>query len=445
MEVKSKKTKTVTCFWCGRRVILTIGNRIRRIRKVKGLAAGDVCSGIVSPSHFSNIENSRFSPAPDTLLLIADRLMVPRSYFTNIYEDSLEVEKRLRELERKIEDGDAEGIRTFLENHKKSLMYISSIKQEMQFYLLYFLALVNIEAANEAVKLYEDTIAHFDIHPSSINLADQQKYNHISGLYYYYIKDYEKSIHFFKKVLEVKENQAIRAKISFNIALALSNLRRFEEAFTFAKTATILYLRLHNWENTGSCYNLLAFIMREQGKLQESEEYIQKGFDIVGEGSVPLQARLFHNLALIHKDRNEYDKAIDCIDRSIEAKQMHGQSELFLSLRVKLDILLESKDFLAFKRTLVLAEKHCRTGNDKAHFNYLNARFHFLFEDMVIYERLMKEAIELLLTGESGQLLIDASEHFSEFYEKSNKYKKALYYQKLCSATLKKLVRREYK
>ncbi|WP_144390968.1 tetratricopeptide repeat protein [Indiicoccus explosivorum] len=421
---------------------MNVGNRIRRTRKLKGMTAGDVCAGIVSPSHFSNIENSRFTPATDTLMLIADRLSVPRSYFLNVHEDDRGVERLLDELDRKIEEGDAEEIKLFLEANEEALAYIPSIRQEIHATLLHFLALVKTGATDAAVKLYQEAIAHFDISPSSINLADQQKYYHISGLYFYLMRDYEKSIHFFKKVLDVKESETVRAKISFNIALALSNLRKYEEALKFAETATELYLRLHDWERTGNSYNLVAYVLIGLNRFDESEVYIQKGFDVTSSESKILHARLFHNWALIHDGRKETKEAIACINRAIELKTTSGQTDLFLSYRVKLDILLKAGDFLSFNKLLKAAESFSRTADDQAHLYFLSARFHYLFEDYGQYENSMKAAIELFLEENADESLIAASEHFSQFYEKNSKYKKALYYQKICTDTLKKIKER---
>ncbi|WP_420167139.1 helix-turn-helix domain-containing protein [Caldalkalibacillus thermarum] len=50
------------------------------IRRSLGVSQEWVAKGIVSRSHYSNIENGRYMPAPDVLELIAKKLNVPDKY-----------------------------------------------------------------------------------------------------------------------------------------------------------------------------------------------------------------------------------------------------------------------------------------------------------------------------------------------------------------------------
>ncbi|MBT2570023.1 helix-turn-helix transcriptional regulator [Planococcus sp. ISL-110] len=416
---------------------MSIGNRIRRTRNLSGLSSGEVCAGIVSPSHFSNIENNRFMPAAETLSMIAERLSVPHSYFMSIHEDDSELAELLNVLNQNIEEGNVGGIRHFLKINESKLSYISSLKQEMYFNLLQFFAFIKLNSIDKAVCLYQEKIVCFNITTLTVNEEHQQRYYHVSGLYFFFIKDYEKSIYFYKKVLEIPTSQLIHAKISFNIALALSKMRKFIEALTFSERATDFYFHLHDWKRIGNCYNLSAYIAREQKKSDDSEAYIHKGFDILDEKSIALKAMLLHNLALIHKDRGHFAESIDCLNSAIQLKLESGQADLFLSYRVKLDVLLETEDLLAFKKLADVIEVHSLTAIDQASFYFLLAQYHHLFESYELYENLMKKAVDLLTKEQTNECLIAAADHFSRFYEKNHKYKMALHYQKICTVALK--------
>ncbi|WP_281864777.1 helix-turn-helix transcriptional regulator [Planomicrobium okeanokoites] len=416
---------------------MNIGNRIRRTRKLSGLTSGEVCTGIISPSHFSNIENNRFTPAADTLSMIADRLSVPRRYFMSIHDDDFEVTELLNLLNQNIEEENIEGIRHFLHINESKLSYIPSLKQEMHFSLLQFSAFVKLNSIDKAICLYQEKITYFNITTSTVNQEHQQRYYHVSGLYFFFIKNYDKSIYFYKKVLEIPASQLVHAKISFNIALALSKMRKFIEALTFSERAIDFYLRLHDWKRVGNCYNLSAYIAREQKRLDDSEAYIRKGFDILDEKSIALQAMLLHNLALIHKDRGHFAESIDCLNSAIQLKLESGQADLFLSYRVKLDVLLETEDLLEFKKLSDAIEIHCLTAIDQANFYFLLAQYHHLFESYELYEDLMKKTINLLTKEQTNECLVAAADHFSQFYEKNHKYKLALHYQKICTMALR--------
>ena len=60
--------------------VLNLGKRIKNIRESKGLTQGDILTGIVSNSHYSNIESGRYNAAKETIKLIAKRLDVPEDY-----------------------------------------------------------------------------------------------------------------------------------------------------------------------------------------------------------------------------------------------------------------------------------------------------------------------------------------------------------------------------
>ena len=95
----------------------------------------------------------------------------------------------------------------------------------------------------------------------------------------------------------------------------------------YAKEAKNLYLNLHDWEKTGDCYNLIAVLLREKGSLAESEEYISKGLNIIGDLYETKQAKLYHNLALVKLDQGDYTKALEWIEKSIYLKTELDTSE----------------------------------------------------------------------------------------------------------------------
>ena len=76
-----------------------IGSRIRRLRESRSLTQKEASSGIISTSHYSNIESGRFEPSNDVLELLADRLDVPICYFQRIYEDDAASPKNITEYE----------------------------------------------------------------------------------------------------------------------------------------------------------------------------------------------------------------------------------------------------------------------------------------------------------------------------------------------------------
>lgn len=65
---------------------MSIGTKIKSLRKLKGMTQAELSNGIVTRNMLSSIENGNATPSLDTLIAIAKRLGVPAGYF--LYEDS---------------------------------------------------------------------------------------------------------------------------------------------------------------------------------------------------------------------------------------------------------------------------------------------------------------------------------------------------------------------
>lgn len=166
--------------------ILAFNNRLRKIREKRGLKQSDVCHGIVSASHYSNIEACRFTPSLDTMMLIAERLDVPYSYLTNTNSYNASLEELLLEYEKFIDLRDVNGINQLMSKSASVFQYIESIAQEYHFKLLRFLELVMWNKVEDAIAHYEENLS--DLDPSSLNYIVYKKYLYATGLYNYYKK-----------------------------------------------------------------------------------------------------------------------------------------------------------------------------------------------------------------------------------------------------------------
>ncbi|MBO5110202.1 MAG: helix-turn-helix transcriptional regulator [Clostridia bacterium] len=62
---------------------MTIGAKIKSVRKLKQLTQTELSEGIVTRNMLSAIENGNATPSLDTLLALAKRLSVPAGYFLN--------------------------------------------------------------------------------------------------------------------------------------------------------------------------------------------------------------------------------------------------------------------------------------------------------------------------------------------------------------------------
>ena len=163
---------------------MKLHNRIRRVRVEKGFSQAEVCKGIISASHYSNFENGRYQLGTDILTLLAERLSVPYSYFSNWNEDDQSVEELLNRYEEKVEGGNLEDLEQFYDLQKEQFTYISSVRQEFVYHLTRIEHLFKLNRLEEAKELYARFVLIAKKFYMPLERANSQKYYYVTGLYY---------------------------------------------------------------------------------------------------------------------------------------------------------------------------------------------------------------------------------------------------------------------
>ncbi|MGG0663913.1 tetratricopeptide repeat protein [Viridibacillus arvi] len=419
---------------------MKLGNRIKRIRLLKGLKQADICHGIISPTHYSNIENCRYTPSIDTLKLLAGRLEVPERYFHNIYEDTTEMQNILSTLESKIEKESVEEVRQFLDLHQDQFRYIASIRQEYYFLLLKFLALVKMEQDNLAIELYENEIAMVEIDESQLFVSTRHQYLYVTAVYHFYVGNFKESGEKFKRLLVMNEDQLLSARISYNIAMSHFQLCQFERALKYAIEAKDLYLKLHEWMRAGDSYNLIAGLLIEMHDLDEAQEYLQKGFNICQPEFENLKALLHHNYAMILLEQGLLEEALSQIEYAIEYKREISYADKYVSNRLRCEILLELDRLVEAKKEMSTLENSIRTISNKADYFLFSAMVEYKEGNFDKYEEFISKSIEIYKEHINLKQLKLASEHYANYLAMKKKYKKAFELQLLCTECLKKYV-----
>lgn len=417
-----------------------IGSRIRRLRESRNLTQKDASSGIISTSHYSNIESGRFEPSSDVLEMLAERLDVPIAYFQRVHEDDADLQKLLTEYEELVLSSDLKGIQNFHNKHCKQFAYISSIHQEILFDLLKYTELAIVGKIPEAQAYYSSEIAYipqtFFENASRLLL---EKYTFISGLFYYFKKDYEASISHFQDALHLTREESLSAKINYNISLALYKLYDYGTAHVYAMRAKHQYIHLHNWAKSGDCYNLIAALYLEQYKTKEAKKYIDKGFSVLRIPMTETHGRLYHNLAFVLMEENEYAQALKTINQAIEMKKKLKCKTLFDSHLLKLRILFQHGDLMALRESINRLQSEIENELEQANVDYFEGKLYYALGEYDLYERKMTNCIHQLHANEDWKKLKDAARHISHYYESIKKYKNAYKFQELCIEAYERL------
>lgn len=406
---------------------LHIGRRLKEIRSLRGMTQTQASYDITSPSHYSNIENGRFEPSNGILELLAERFSVPTHYLVNKHIIDDEISELLKRYEELLNQELLSKSREFREKHKEKFNYIPSLTQELYFRLLRCLEFFKTNELKYFKKFYSEKIfpivgkQFFHSLPFSI----QEKVNYISGLYHYMNNNYEKSILFFEHVLKQSEDEALQAKLTFNIALANLYLHNPINVLTYAKKSKTLYLNLHNWKKTAECYNLIAIVYKNQNDFKASAEYINKGLQILNNKTEETYPMLLHTLALLYRNDGQYDKALNTINTCIALKEKFEHDDLFVSYRAKLNILLETHDEYSILKTIILARKSCQSKLQKVHLQVIEGKLFYLQKRYSDYEKSLQSCIDYYLKNQEWENLKKVSKDFSHYYAENRKYKKA--------------------
>ncbi|MBE1555093.1 helix-turn-helix transcriptional regulator [Sporosarcina limicola] len=418
-----------------------IGKRLKGLRRLRGMTQAKVSDGITSDSHYSNIEGGRYAPLEGTLKLLAERLSVPSTYLINQSVIDEDMTVLLDQYEDLLDAEEIENARFFFEEHKKSFEYIPSLQQELHFNLLRCTDFFKAGDYDTFGRYYSDTIIPYvDLELlTTLSASIREKYNYISGLYHYIKKNHKESIQFFSCILKMNDDASLHARLTFNIALAHYYLHDYTGALVYAEQSKDHYLNLHNWKKTAECYNLLAVLYKLLNDFDNAELYIHKGLNILNDETEKTYLTLLHNSALIYREKEQYDQALEAINRCISLKKDHNPDDLFISYHVKLKILLRTKDLDAVGDAFELAKNACTTKLDEIHLQVIEGKLCLLRNQSSDYEALIQQCADYYLKHEHWKCLKGITEEFAEYYAKIMQYKKAYNLNKLCLHAIKKI------
>lgn len=417
-----------------------LGKRIKQIREKRGLSRNEVCNGIVSISHYSNIELGRYSPSYDTISLIAQRLSVPLHYLTNLHQIDTDIENILSLIEEYIANEDLVAAENLIQEEGLKLEYVSSLRQELQLNLLKFTILIS-KSPIEALDLFEKDIgSNLDVGELSLDL--QKKYFIACGNFYFLKKDYEESIRTYTKSLSHTNDIIESTKISYNIVLCLYKTYRVNEALIRLEEVLITYLQLQKWIKAIDSYNMLGILFLTKREFDQAENYLNKGielYSLIPKSNPQLLSRLQHNLGVVYYRKGQWNLALELINNSIETKKSNDIPGFFLQYKLLVKIFIEQKDIINAVKYLEVLKKLSKNKNDKAHVLNLSAAINYLLGKKNEYEKDISRSISILEEEEEWLELIECLDKYAEYLSENKKYKQAYSISKLYVKSLKKI------
>lgn len=371
-------------------VILSIGEKIRKLREEKKMSLRELGGDYVSKAHLSYIENGKASPSIDLLEYLARRLDVELEYlletdkeqarkYCNIMLDELEVEVRLENFKRVLdlyekiaklayqyELHDILGKCSLLTG--QGYIYNKQYDKAVEFIQesIYYCTKANdvegvikgyIKEGNIYFKksLYEIAIQKYkqaysfynELEYKDLKLESDILYN-ISSCYHL-IKDKEKAVKYAEKVCKIDE----RLKDAKRYA---QSLQKYASTFIlkedFNKAKNILGKANKLLENEEKSItrayieNNFGCIYLEEGDMGKAYKHLTKAKEIKEELALDELPSTLYELHKYYLKAGNEDKALQELKRGIELSKQRNLGKFIVEgLNLYVDFLLLKKDY----------------------------------------------------------------------------------------------------
>ncbi len=294
-------------------------------------------------------------------------------------------------------------------------------------------------------------------------------YNGIGVLFYYKgdknkaIDYYKKAIHFFEEI----GNKKAVAIITNNIGRAYSELGNYPDATIYYKKSMSIHKEVNNQIGVAYCYNNLGLIFMNKGNYIKALEHYNKSYKIAKKnaddwlvnatlgniGAIyhyqedyekalfyyekilettdkKVKAFTLNNIGLVHKEKKNFQRAIENLKKSIKIHQdMNNKFNLISPLNNIGDVYLDLKEYSVAYQYFKQAKKNgLEVKNQRSLCNsylgiakvYLNQKEHYKALNNVLKSKKISDKLELL------NYQRDAYNLFTKIYKATGKYKKAL-------------------
>jgi tetratricopeptide (TPR) repeat protein len=420
---------------------LNIGRRIAKIRKIKNIPQESICKGVVSRSHLSNLESGRHEPAEDILIILSERLGVPQDYLLKYDEVDEELESILANF-KKYMDEDLEKASDLLQNIRDKYPFIHSVNQEAYFFLLESCYYIKKRDAERSKQILRMEFLPLTAEKEIDTLPDKMReiYYYTNGVISYYENNYLQCYQYYLQQLPLVSSNVQKATIHFNIALALWKLYDINNAITYAQKARSLYFEEHQWFKAADAYNSLGILYWENQELEQAEEQLLKALDIANQYNYEeLKGRIYHNLGLVYKDKEQFTQCLDYFSQSLELKKKIKHPSTNMTYRSILNIYIEQGITDEAKLIIEEAKANIEDEIEVNHLNVIEAELNLKLGQREVFESTMKSCVNFFYSNKHWKHITRLSEDFGDYYHRSRKYKQASQYYKMSIEAYKKI------
>lgn len=401
------------------------GNRIKITRVNMGVSTEDVCKGILSRSHLSNIEKGRYYPSNDILSSLAKRLNIPEEYLTAFDDLDASVEAELNRMEELLTK-DLDVFFIEIDSFKRKHPVILSYEQEIRFHLIQCEGYSRVKNVKGFTEGFERTLLPLTKHTTISNQSLRNRFMKAKGTYHYQQGDYQSAVDSYTRLTRESIDLKEEANILYNLSLTYSKMESWYDSINFMKRAKEHFLNEHLWSDAGDAYLILGSLFRKIDDHERAKYYYEKALNLTKDLSYKiLESQALHNLGEIEKRDDNYSKAIEYFTESLSIKEKErftNQSVTYVSL---IDTYIKAKNYDSAKTIL---ENSLRITHEKYYsiqLSVLDEKITFLKGHKSHYENVLLKAISFFEENKSNEMYKLYSMELGYYYFSRKKYKRA--------------------
>lgn len=314
-------------------VILTLGQKLRRLRKDRGLTLEALGEEYVSKAHLSIIENDKASPSISLLKFLAEKLDIDLEFL-------LETEKEqairfcniwMKEMEAKIKLNRTNGLDELYNNVERIALEYDLLDIQGECNLLYAQGCINDRDFDKGLEYIQKSI-HFSTKADNTTRIIEAYLK--EGNIYLQRSMYEIAIQKFRQAFIfygnlTHEDLILKSNILFNLSTAYHSLKDKINSVKHAEEVCKIEKEISNPQRYAeSLLNCSASYILNKN-YQEAEKVLEQANSLLNkEKENRLQSLVENNLGMVYLDYGESEKALNHLLKAKELKEKYSIEDL---------------------------------------------------------------------------------------------------------------------
>jgi HTH-type transcriptional regulator, quorum sensing regulator NprR len=319
---------------------------------------------------------------------------------------------------------DKEQAQALTETLNNKWPYIPSIFQEIERDLLYtHFYLIQDE--------YETGISYYEKHVenqvySLEKLPDQFKalYYDVLGQLSYHKQQHIMSKEYFLKQLEYTTTDIDKGRAYNNISLNYFELFNLNAALEYAQKSADIWEKKNDEYKLANVYLLMGVYCMERKHYDKAVKYLEQALALCQpkrhtELFAEMESKVLHNIGMIYKKTNQYERSLDYFYRSLEIKEGHRDRLLIMTYYHLFMVHDHLQQYADMQRIIDSAEMACQDELSHHVITAMKGKYHLRQKQHEQYETLMKKSIQYFYREEKWRLLYDLqlAEELCQYYE----------------------------